>query len=184
MPPVRSLFFHPFFVGGTVLGLTILIEAEGSNPLRQKEAQMRRDVSGLRERIKEARDEFHEIKEQEQAVGRERSALNAVHPDVPPGPAVVWFPVRLKEHLRRFGVAEVVIRQNTALPEPGLAGFERTYWRLSFPAQESVRDLKTLLTIAAEFEQQYTFVKVLDVSLHSESQGSAGGFNIAALVRK
>ena len=98
-----------------------------------------------------------------------------------------WFPVKLRAHLRNFGITEATVRMNGSKPEPGVLGYERTYWRLTFPRQEGVRNISSILLALAEVEQIDRAVKILDFSLHSDPEpphAPLGGVNIAALLRK
>ena len=170
--------------GGVVLCAAWWFHAEWIAPLGHREAESQQQIANVRERLEAARGEIRKISEEEQEAGRTRSALNSLYERTPAGPAVTWFPVRLRDHFRRFGIAEIAIRLNTTAPEPELPAYERTYWRVSMQVQEGSRNMNGILLAVAEFEQQETFVKILDLSFRSDPGGLAGGFNAAAFVRK
>ncbi len=135
----------------------------------------------------DARRELLAMKELEQKAAHTRASLTTLHGESPAEPAVVWFPSRLREGLSGFGIATVAIRLNTAVPEPGLAGFKRTYWNVDLPLQEGMGSMTGVLLALVEIEQRKSFVKILDFSFHSdvaEPHGPVGLFNVEALVRE
>lgn len=186
-PSFRGTFLRLIQAGGAVLGAAWWFHSQWIVPLRHREAESLQQMAGVRERIETAREEMQMISEQEQEAARARNALNSLYRHIPASPAVAWFPGRLREHFRRLGIDEIAVRLNTTAPEPEFPAYERTYWRVNMPVQGGSRNMNGILLAVAEFEQQETFVKILDLSFRSgpgEPGGPTGGFNAAAFVRK
>lgn len=154
-------------------------------PLQERQVETRKELGDLRTQLLAAQEEMKEIKGHEVNATRMRSLLNALYRDTPIGPAITWFPTQMKTHLSKFGVADVEVRLNASRPEPRLPGFERTFWHTSLPQQKG-RKMTDVLLAVAQIEQD-SFVKIIDVSLQSETGEpvwTAGQVNVAAFVRK
>lgn len=185
MVPVKSLIFRSVLTGTAVLLGTGLSYRQWIVPLQHRQATELQEVAEVRERLRNAQEEMGGIKTQEQEANRIRSALNSVHANVPIGPAIAWFPPRLKTQLANRGV-QAEVRLNSSAPEPGLASFERTYWHLSLPQQAGVRTMTDALLAVAQIEQQDNFVKILDFSFSEtgDTGSTVGRVNLKAFVRK
>ena len=178
--------------GRIVVGVITLIGSAWSytqmiRPLHQRESALWQEVAALQQRSDDVRKEMSQIKENEQEAMRLRGNLNSLFDDVPLGPAISWFPGRLKTQLSGFGVTKAEIRQNTAVQIPGLPGFEWTFWHVQLPRQGGIRKVSDILLAIAQIEQQDRFVKVVDLTVRADQQEAlwvAGNVNVAAFVRK
>lgn len=189
MQPARSTTFRRIAAGGAVLAAAWCFHSQWIAPLRRCELELTQGLAEVRQRIADGKTEIREAVKQEQEQGRmnARMELNSLRGDRPGEPAVVWLPARLKSDIARFGIQGAVVRQNSAVPEPGLHGYERTYWRLTLPPQSGARTMTGVLLAVADIEQADRRLKVLDFSFQcdaAEPHWPAGGFNISALVRK
>lgn len=187
MPFTRSTFFRRTLAGSAVLGAAWWFHTHWIAPLQRREIEARQCLVEVRQRIEDARSELQAINELGQTAAHARASLTTLQGESPSEPAVVWFPARLRQCLSSFGIAEAAIRLNTAVPEPGLAGFKRTYWNVNLPLQDGMRSMTGVLLAVAEIEQRKSFVKILDFSFHSdaaEPHGPVGGCNVEALVRE
>lgn len=182
-----STFARQFLTGGAVLGVAWWFHSHWLVPLQQREVGCLKALADVRQRLNDAKVQIQEIGNQEQAAAGTRSLLNSLQAGIPKQATAVWLPVRLKTHLRSAGIAEAGIRLNSTTPEPGVPGYERSYWHLNLPRQEGMRTMAGALLAVAEIERQEPFVRILDVSFSAdpeEPHWSAGGFNVTALVPK
>ena len=124
-----------------------------------------RQNEALKARIADARRVIAEIQEDEARVKLAREKLDALHQDSPPTPALVWFPGRVKQHFDRFGPSGAVARLNTALDEPALPGFERSYWVVEMPVGKSPAEVREICLAISELERLNASVRVVDVAI-------------------
>ncbi len=189
MQPARSTYLRGIVAGGALLAAAWCFHSRWIVPLQRCELELAGGLADVRQRLADARIEIREAVKQEQEQGsvNARMELSSLRGDRPGEPAVVWLPPKLRTDLAQFGIEEAVIRQNSAVPEPGLSGYERTYWRLTLPPQGGMRTMTGVLLAVADLEQSDRRLKVLDFSFQCDAVDSrwpAGGFNISALVRK
>jgi len=176
-----------FLAGGAVLGVAWWFYSHWLVPLQQREVECQKTLAETRQRLSDAKMQIQEIAKEEQAAAGTRSLLNSLQNGIPKEPTAVWLPVRLKAHLDSAGITEAGIRLNSAIPEPGVPDYERTYWNLNRPRQEGMRTMGAVLLAVAEIEKQEPFVKILDVSFNADPEAPhwfAGGINVTALVPK
>lgn len=189
MQPARSTYLRRIAAGGVLLAAAWCFYSQWIVPLRRCELEMAEGLADVRQRLADARIEIREALKQEQEHGsvNARMALSSLRGDRPGEPAVVWLPPKLRTDLARFGIEEAVIRQNSAVSEPGLSEYERTYWRLTLPAQGGMRTMTGVLLAVADLDQSDRGLKILDFFFQCDAGAPhwpAGGFNISALVRK
>jgi hypothetical protein len=187
MSAASSIFVRQFLTGGAVLGVAWWFHSHWLVPLQHREVESLKALADVRQRISEAKAKIREIGEQEQAAGGARGLLESLRDDVPKEPTAVWLPVRLQKHLRTGGISEAGIRLNSTIPEPGVTGYERTYWHVNLPMQDGTRTMNGLLLAVGEIERQEPFVRILDISFVSGSEEPhwpVGGLNVTALVPK
>ncbi len=185
MPSSAFTYVQRFAAGAAMVGVAWYFNTHWLVPLRLREAESRQKLADARQRISDSKGKIREIGVEEHAARAARASLDSLQRDIPKDPTPVWLPVRLKKHLRSAGIAEAGIRMNVAIPEPGIPGYERSYWHLNLPRQEGMRTMSGLLLAVAEIERQEPFVRILDVSFSSDSDEPhwpAGGFNVTALV--
>lgn len=156
-------------------------------PLEQKQAETRRMLAEMEGRLLSARAEMAGIKEREQEIARIRKDLNALHATAELGPAVTWFPTRIKEQLSAFGVSEAEVRRNTSVAVPGLPGYEWSYWHVALPPQAGLRKVTDALAAVAQIDGRDRFAKIVDFSMSAgvgESPAPSGRINVKTFVRK
>ena len=128
-----------------------------------------RQNAAMKARIEDARRVIAEIQEQEAREKKERADLEARHEGSPPMPALVWFPGRVKQHFARFGDSEAVARLNTAIDEPGLPGFERSYWAIEMGAGKTSAEALEICMAIGEFERLNASVRVVDMAIRPDT---------------
>ena len=185
MPPPRSPFLRRILTGGAALGAAWWCHSHWIAPLQRCEAESQRSLGEARLRLSDAREQIRKTGEQAPEAARVRASLEALHSDIPSEPTAVWLPVRIEKHLQSGGIAGAVIRMNSKSPEPGVAGYERSFWNLNVPRQDTMKNLDDVLLKLADIESKEPFVRILDLSFHSEAEhqhSPAGGVNVTALI--
>ena len=187
MSPASSSLIRRILAGSVVLCAAWWFHSHWIAPLRRHETDCQKSLVELRQRLGDAKEQIRMAGEQAAEAARVQASLELLRGGISSGPTTVWLPVRIKTHLQRAGVADTVIRMNSALPEPGLAGYERTSWNLNVPRQEKLQNMNGILLAVAEIESKEPFVRILDLSFRSEVKEPhlpAGVINVTALVPK
>jgi hypothetical protein len=176
-----------YWVGGwgALLALGYFAGDLSITPWKRKEGELIQKITQLRQQNLVARREVQAIKEEEQAAGTARMTLRQLRRDLPSGSAIAWLPTRIKEHFALRGIADAVTRLNTTGDEPGMPGYEKSYWAVDLPMTGATSEMRHLLTAVADLEQPGSIVKVLDLAIREEELGRRTAvINIAALVEK
>ena len=175
LSPTVQRWMRRFILTGVTLAAGAMFYDQTANHAveRQNEA--------LRARIADARRMIAEIQEEEARVKQERAKLDALHQDAPPTPALVWFPARVKQHFERFGPAGAVARLNSALDEPALPGFERSYWAVEMPAGTTSAEMREICLAIAELERLNASVRVVDVAIRPDTDNPNGRLMVVNL---
>ncbi|MEQ1862920.1 MAG: hypothetical protein ABMA13_23610 [Chthoniobacteraceae bacterium] len=177
--------FHTLLTCGLALAAGCVGYQWSIAPVRQRESEGSRSVSALRQQIDGARKAIGEVHTLEARFSRERHELDTLHGDLPSGPALVWFPERVKEHFARVGSGVVIVRLNTTMDVPDLPDFRRGYWSVGWPIDEAAGNVSGLMLAVAEFEQQNAFVRVLDFAIRPDPENPGGrmaALNVTALI--
>lgn len=182
----RSAAVYWTWLGGGTLGLASLIYGLSITPLQRREAEFQRTGADLRGRIAAARHTIQEAKEQEQAVASARAELQRFQRDLPTGSAMAWFPSRMKRHFDNLGIPDSATRLNTALNEPDMPNYERSYWAVHLPIQGTSADISKLLISVAELEEAEPLVKVIDLAIRQDDDSGlrTAVINVTTLVRR
>lgn len=187
MPSSSPNFLRLILTGSVVLCAGWWFRGHRLVPLEQREAESLHALAGARQRLGTAKETIQGMNAQKQEAARTLGSLDALNRDIPKDPTLVWLPVRVKAHLQKGGVDEATIRINSAMPDPVVAGYERTNWHVHLPSQDGMRNMAGVLLALAEIERQEPFVRILDVDFHAGSEAPhwpTGGFNVTALVPK
>ena len=156
-------------------------------PLRVQETQALREAADLGERIGKAQKLIAEVRPKEAAAAPIRKELDRLQRDIPAGAAMVALPALVKEHFGRSGIPVRLIRLNTTRNEPGIPGYERSFWSLALPIDEAGRNITPLLLAAAELDREHPFLKVLDFAIGPDPENPSGriaSLNLTTLMQK
>jgi hypothetical protein len=141
---------------------------------RRREHELRATVAELNGRIRAGREAIEEVRELESKCAGARARLGDYDQGLRRTPAVVWFPERMGEYFRRFAIEKVSTRMNARRPEPSVPGYERIYWAITLSLGADAAELRRGLLAACELEAAEPEVRVVAVTVLSDSQ-SVGG---------
>jgi hypothetical protein len=187
MSTSQSTFPFRLLAMGAALALPVWFHSQLLAPLQKREAEARRGLDSLRQRVGEAQAQLQEITGRLKGIPQAGALSGLVARDAPSEPTAVWLPERLKSHLVRSGITEVGISLNSAKSDPAAAGYERSYWHLNFPAQSRIPDINTALLALTEIERQEPCIRIKDVyvGLDADQPHSfIGSVTISAFGRK
>lgn len=182
----RSAAVYWAWLGGGTLGLAWLIYSLSITPLQRRATEFQRTAADLRGRIASARHTIEETKKQEEAVASARAELQRIQGDLPTGSAMAWFPNRMKRHFDKLGIPDSATRLNTALNEPDMPDYERSYWAVDLPIRATTADMSKLLIAVAELEEAEPLVKVMDLAIRQDDDSGrrTAVINVTTLVRR
>ena len=156
-------------------------------PLRKAEKQATEKIERLHGLLVDAHREVKDVQALEAELGRRRITHYRAAGDLPRGSAMAWIPDRLKQYFSRLGFNECTAQFNTSVDEPALSGYARTYWAVSLPIHDPVRDVGSFLAAVGQLEQTDPLIRVMDVAigpdLHDPNRRT-GVVNVGALARK
>ncbi len=169
-----------------MLGLASLMYSLSIVPLQRRATEFQHTAADLRGRIASARRTIQEAKAQEHAVASARAELQRFQRDLPTGSAMAWFPSRMKRHFDNLGIPDSATRLNTALNEPDLPDYERSYWAVDLPIQGNAAGISNLLIAVAALEEAESLVKVIDLAIRQDDDSGrrTAVINVTTLVRR
>jgi hypothetical protein len=162
-------------------------QREAIGPLQESADQNIRRIEELKRNVRDARRRIKETQDMERRAAGARAELARWNRERSAASAMVWFPARIKEHFQRFGIVEPGTRMNTSRDEPGLPGFQRTYWRVSLPLSDAEGSAAEVMRAVAQLEQDDPSVKVTDFTILPDPENlerRVAGINVSTLVRK
>ena len=107
--------------------------------------------------------------------------------NLPVGSAQVWLPEMVRKHFKAAGHEVAIVRLNSLHELPESREFQRGYWSVGLPVDDSGDDVPGLLTAVAQFERQNSYVRVLDFTIAADPENPGkriAGMNLTTLVPK
>lgn len=156
-------------------------------PLGKKAVESQREITLLKQRIEGAQKTISETWALEQGTSKASGELHLILSNIPQGSPMVWFPERMKTHFGIAGLAGAVTRLNTALDEPDLPDFERTYWAVELPVEKSSKGFRASCLAVTEIEKRDPSIRVLDVEIRKDANNPTRNLmvmNVSILSRK
>jgi hypothetical protein len=155
-------------------------------PTRQVD-ELRAKLGTVNAEIAAARDAVEEVRELEQKsagirtqLGRDGRATTS---------PVLWVPDQMSKFFGQFGIEKVSTRENTGVPQPGLPGYQRSYWAVSFPVGQNATEVDKALLAVSELEATEPLVRVHSVAALAEAGrevlgGQSATVTVSLLTRK
>jgi len=170
-------------------GLVLIAEdyRKSVAPLRQRQAELLRDVARFGKRVADAQKSIAGIREREMDLDRIRNEIDTVQAGLPPGSVSDAFPAWVKEHFAHCGIVVPVVRLDSTQNEPGTSGYERGLWSVDLPIDEAGRNIANLLGAVADLDQRDSFVRVLEFEIRPDPVkpgARVGSLNLATVLRK
>lgn len=167
-----------------IFGLGWLLYHFTMAPLHGQERASRDRIAELDRKIEGARKASQAIIRREQDAAEARQTLRQIHRTFS-GPAVVWFPLQIKQHFAHYGIPDGVARLNTVAAVPGLSEFEQAYWAVDLPLNGNAADMSKLFTAVAELEEK-PGVRVIDLAIRRDDEAArpTAIINVSSLVRR
>lgn len=186
-PPVSMRTLGGIVLGIAAAGLAWQSYATSIASFRQQEGNARNAIASLHERLGDARAAIHNVRTQEEQAQQIRAQIATLLQALPEGAAATWMPEVIKQHFAAFGLEASTVRMNAVRAEPDLPNLRRGYWSVGVPLAAGTRRATAPLLAVAEFEQQHSFIKVLDFAIRPDPENPQGQvmlMNVAALIRK
>ena len=99
-------------------------------PELKKQEAIRKNIAALAPEITKAKDQVKKLQELERTAPEKTKVLPQVQPMIPDGAPVAWFPPRVSEFFKRYGIDRVAAKMNTETVEKELPGFRRIAWTI------------------------------------------------------
>ena len=107
--------------------------------------------------------------------------------NLPVGSAQVWLPELVRKHFKAAGHEVAIVRLNSLHEMPESREFQRGYWSVALPVDDTGDNVPGLLTAVAQFERQNSYVRVLDFTIGTDPENPGkriAGMNLTTLVSK
>ncbi len=124
-------------LGGLMLiGLLYCYFAMLLGPLGTSRALNVKKAEEMQGKIAEARKQIKKAKEMEDAAPEHALLVKHISALIPEGSPVAWFPVRVTDLFKQYGVDRTVTRVASETPEKELKGYKRVSWGIELPKTE------------------------------------------------
>lgn len=130
-------------------------------PLQNSRENTKKQITDLNAKVTDAKKQISRANALEAAAPTHALTLKHLTALVPDGAPVAWFPTRLSDHFKQFGVDKATTRLNSEAPEPELTGFRLTTWGVEFPKAE----FGSLAHALAEFENEQLLAEIANVQI-------------------
>jgi len=107
-------------------------------PLGTSRAQKQTQITEVRGKIAEAKKQIKKAQDVENAAPQHNLTIKHITALIPEGSPVAWFPVRVTEVFKQYGLDKTVTRMATEVPEKELTGYKRISWGIELPKAEFI----------------------------------------------
>lgn len=156
-------------------------------PLRQQEAEARLEVADLNGRLDEARKTIAAVREREKDAHGVPGDLERLQDDLPAGSRIVWMSALLEGHFAHAGTPVLLNRLNLIRDEPNLPDYQRSFWSMALPVEDTGLNIAQLLFAVEDLEEQHPFLRVLDFAIRPDPENpdrQLAVLNLSALLPK
>jgi len=108
-------------------------------PLGTSRAQKQTQITEVRGKIAEAKKQIKKAQDVENAAPQHNLTIKHITALIPEGSPVAWFPVRVTEVFKQYGLDKTVTRMATEVPEKELTGYKRISWGIELPKAEAAK---------------------------------------------
>jgi hypothetical protein len=174
----------PYVAGAAV---AVLFYAGGILAPARRVRELRTEFNSAMTRIRLATESIQQVRDLERECAGIRMQL--AQREDPLSSALVWVPEEMNRHFGRFAFLNVTTRPNTTSPEPGLPGYQRTYWAVALPLGEDPADIDRALLAISELEAADPLLRVHNVSAFAEAGvnllgGCSANLTVSLLTRE
>jgi hypothetical protein len=149
-------------LGGLMLiGLVYCYFTMLLGPMQVKRTTTQTQIDQIRVKITEAKKQISRATALEAAAPAHALTVKQLSALVPDGSPVAWFPTRLSEHFKQYGLDKATTRLNSEAPEPQLTGFRQTTWGVEFQKAE----FGPLAVALAGFENEHLLAEISNLQL-------------------
>lgn len=130
-------------------------------PLQHSHEVTRKQITDFTAKIGDEKKQLSRTATLEAAAPAHALTLKQLTALIPDGSPVAWFPTRVSDHFKQFGVDKAVTHLNGETPEKELTGFRGTSWGIEFQKVEFV----PLAQALAGFENDEPLAEILSLQI-------------------
>jgi hypothetical protein len=159
------------FLGGLMLiGLLYCYFAMLLGPLASGKALNEKKTEEIRGKITAAKKELKQAQDVEAAAPQHALLLKQINALIPEGSPVAWFPVRVTELFKQYGLDRTSTRVTQEAPEKELLGYKRLTWGVEITKAEFL----PMAEAVASFENSEMLAEISAVQIETtlESLGT------------
>lgn len=138
-------------------------------PMQTKREATAKQVTDLRAKVTEAKKQIARTTQLEAAAPAHALTVKQLGALIPDAAPVSWFPTRLADHFKQYGVDKATTRLNSEAQEPELTGFRLTTWGVDFPKAE----FGPMAHALADFENDDLLAEISNLQLDSTKDDPA-----------
>lgn len=152
------------FLGGLMLvGLIYCYFAMLLGPLALKKVQNEKKTEEFRVKIAAAKKELKQAQDVEASAPQSALLLKQIDALIPEGSPVAWFPVRVTELFKQYGLDRTSTRMTQEVPDKELAGYKRLTWGVEI----TKADFMPMGEAIASFENSELLAEISGVQIES-----------------
>lgn len=152
------------FLGGLMLvGLIYCYFAMLLGPLGDKKTANEKKVEEFRAKIVAAKKELKQAKDVEDSAPQHALVLKQINALIPDGSPVAWFPVRVTDLFKQYGLDRTSTRVTQEAPEKELAGYKKLTWGVEITKAEFLPMAEAL----ANFENNELLAEISGVQIET-----------------
>jgi hypothetical protein len=146
-----------------LVGLIYCYFAMLLGPLALQKTQNEKKTQEIRAKIVAAKKELKQAQDVEAAAPQHALVLKQINALIPDGSPVAWFPVRVTELFKQYGLDHTTTRVTQESPEKELAGYKRLTWGVEISKAEFV----PMAEAVASFESNELLAEISGVQIET-----------------
>lgn len=152
------------FLGGLMLiGLLYCYFAMLLTPLGTSKAADEKKALEIRGKIAAAKKELKQAQDVEASAPQHALLMKQINALIPEGSPVAWFPVRVTELFRQYGLDRTTTRVTQEAPEKDLVGYKRLTWGVEI----TKADFTPMAEAVASFENNELLAEISGVQIET-----------------
>jgi hypothetical protein len=138
-------------------------------PLQRRQVAGKKQIEALTPKISAAKAEIARTRQLEAEAPQARATVAQISAMIPAGSPVAWFPPRMSDFFKAYGVERTATRMNNEFPEKDLPGYRRLTWGIDLPRVDFI----SFAAAVAQLENTEPLVEITSLQLDTSGEDAA-----------